>query len=320
MNARISVAKFRRRISIRSNSLLRDLPSLEMMNRNTLDIGSLQIFKAVADTGSVTAAAEKLCYVQPNVSARIKQLEEILKAPLFYRQHRRMILTRAGEALLGYADQILRLVEEAQASVNNDSDEGGVLRIGSLESTAASRLPTVLSSLHRLHPKIQIAVTTGPTDPLVKDVLGYRLDGAFVGGVVDHPDIRCEPTFVENLVLVTEKKYRIESKKHNIVLLSFRHGCPYRIKAEMYFREQGLAPVQIMEFGTLDGILGCVSAGVGVAVLPKSVVDRSQYKQVLKFTSIRKDLAEVQTMFISRRDTSDIRGITLLRNMVVQAK
>lgn len=272
------------------------------MNRKGIEVSTLRIFKTVAELGSVTAAAEKLCYVQSNVTSRIQRLEQTLDAPLFHRQKRRMTLTHAGENLLSYADRILRLVDEACVAVAETSGEGGILRIGSLESTAATRLPPMLTELRRLHPKIQLTVSTGPTDPLVRDLLDYRLDCAFVSGKVGHPEIICEPVFTEELVLITECSHKAITTQIETVLLVFRQGCSYRTKAETLFREMGWAPMRIMELGTLDGILGCVAAGIGVAVLPRSVINQPHYKDILQFTRIPPNLGRVQTMLIRRRD------------------
>ena len=83
-----------------------------------MDFAALEIFRAVAQEGSVTRAAERLGRVQSNVTTRVQQLEEQLGATLFLREGKRMVLTPAGEALRGYADRLLALTEEARQSVH----------------------------------------------------------------------------------------------------------------------------------------------------------------------------------------------------------
>ena len=121
----------------------------------TMDLVALQIFKTVAEEGGITRAAVKLHRVQSNVTTRIKQLEASLGTALFLRQNRRLSLSAEGRRLLAYADQLLRLSSEAQAALR-DGVPRGVLRIGTLESTAATRLPPVLSRFHRAYPEVRV--------------------------------------------------------------------------------------------------------------------------------------------------------------------
>src|SRR6185369_4579254 len=109
-----------------------------------MDLVELQIFKAVAESGGITKAASRLHSVQSNVTTRIKQLERSLGTRLFHRQNRKLVLSSEGRLLLAYADRLLRLSAEAQAAVRNGAPQGQ-LRIGSLESTAATRLPPLLA-------------------------------------------------------------------------------------------------------------------------------------------------------------------------------
>ena len=116
-----------------------------------MDLAALEIFRAVAQEGSVTRAAERLGRVQSNVTTRVQQLEEQLGATLFLREGKRMVPTPAGESLRGYADRLLALAEEARQSVH-PSQPGGRLRLGAMESTAAARLPQPLAQLHAQWP------------------------------------------------------------------------------------------------------------------------------------------------------------------------
>lgn len=279
------------------------------MDRTGIEIGALRAFKAVADIGSVTAAAKRLSYVQSNVTARVRRLEAIVGAPLFHRQRRGMVLTPAGETLLVYANRVLGLVDEACQAVAETVGEGAALRIGSLESTAAVRLPSVLAALHRQHPTLQIFVATGPTDPLLQDVLACRLDGAFVGAKIDHPDIAVVPVFAEELGVIVARRAPPATRAGSPALVVFRQGCPYRAQAERWLRGKGLIPYRMMELGTLDGILGCVAAGMGIAVLPRSVIDRPHYREALSFDPLPPSLGRIRTLFIRRRDAPVLMGM-----------
>ena len=120
-----------------------------------MDLASLRIFKAVAEHGGVNRAASILHRVPSNVTTRVKQLEEELGTQLFARERKRLVLSAEGKVLLDYANELLRLSAEAEAALR-DGAPRGTLRIGSLESTAATRLPSLLSRYHQLHPEVRV--------------------------------------------------------------------------------------------------------------------------------------------------------------------
>src|SRR5256712_9117966 len=144
-----------------------------------MDLAALHIFKTVAETGGITKAAARLHRVQSNVTTRVKQLEESLGTPLFHRHKRRLTLSAEGKLLLAYAERLLRLSSEAQAALRSGAPRG-TLRIGSLESTAATRLPPVLSGYHAAYPEVRLEAGTGTTRPLGAPVLCGDLQAALL--------------------------------------------------------------------------------------------------------------------------------------------
>ncbi len=145
----------------------------------TLDLDALLIFRTVAEQGGITRAATKLNRVQSNVTTRVKQLEERLGTQLFTRTRNRLALSPEGELLLAYADELLRLASEAQAAVKSGKPRG-VFRIGTLESTAAARLPAILARYHRAYPDVQIELFTGTSGALVARVHAFEIEAAFI--------------------------------------------------------------------------------------------------------------------------------------------
>jgi DNA-binding transcriptional LysR family regulator len=267
-----------------------------------MDSRTLNIFRCVAETGSLTAAARQLHTVQSNVTAHIKRLEEEIGLPLFHRKPRGVALTPAGEVLQDYAVRIARLLDEAGRAVRQAGDSLGPLRVGTLESLAAARLPPVLARFRHALPEVDLQLVTGSTEQLAAEVLGYRLDGAFVAGAVAHPDIDYRQLHEEELVLVSEAGRQQRPALSREVLLAFRRGCAFRARAELWLREEGQLPLRTMEFGALDAILGCVAAGMGVTVLPRVVVERPQYREQLAIHTLPARYAHMATGFIRRRD------------------
>ena len=263
----------------------------------------LRVFQAVAETGSMSRAAEALHCVQSNVTGRIQSLETQLGTPLFYRKARGLSLAPGGRVLLDYAEDVLRLLSEAEKAVADSTEARGRLAIGAMETTAAVRLPRVLAAFHERHPAVELSLATGPTQALVEQVLAYELDGAFVGGAVEHPALMQSEMFEEELVLVTEPACAGPEAIGRRVLLVFREGCSYRARAEAWAREAGLLPLRRMEFGTVEAILGCVGAGMGVTLLPRAVVERPAYGTALRCHDLPAHLGRIATHFVQRRDT-----------------
>lgn len=270
-----------------------------------MDLQALRIFKAVADEGSVTRAAGRLHYVQSNVTARLRGLEEALGTELFHRTGRRLAITPAGRTLLAYAEQILGLAEAARQAVRADDVPQGTLVIGSMETMAAARLPAALSAFHRAHPQVELQLETGTTEALLADVLAYRLDCALVAGPQHHPELHAEPVFVEELVLITEAAHPPVGGPrdlHRPQMLSFRSGCAYRGLLERWLIDGGVRPARIASFGTFEAIIGCVAAGMGVSLMPASVVEPHRRLGTIRTHRIEAAYAQVATLLVWRRD------------------
>ena len=108
-----------------------------------MELIGLVTFSAVARTGGITRAADELNTVQSNVTQRIKALEAEIGTVLFERHSRGMTLTGAGRRLLPYAQRMAALSREAVLAARDDGEPKGPLTIGSMETTAAVRLPSL---------------------------------------------------------------------------------------------------------------------------------------------------------------------------------
>ncbi len=271
----------------------------------SMDLQALKFFQAVAKLGSISKAARELNYAQSNLTARIQLLESDLQTKLFYRHNRGTTLTDKGKVLLSYTDEIFQLFDEVKNVMSENQTPKGPLVIGSMETTAAVRLPTLLSKFHREYPIVDLTLKTGPTEQNVQDVLQYELDGAFVAGPIEHPNLTYKTVIEEELVLVTDAFHQSQSSLKEIqnrTILVFRSGCSYRARFEEWLKHEGVLPKKIMEFGTLDGIIGCVKAGLGISLLPRSVVAKYVDEGLLIEHLIPKRFGKVKTIFIYRKD------------------
>ena len=217
-----------------------------------MDATDLKVFEAVARHGSMNRAAAELNTVQSNVTARVRALELELGVLLFQRHARGVKVTPAGRRMLPFSARISRLLSDARAAARDDGIPSGVLEVGTLETTAALRLPSVLASFTKAYPKVRPVVTTGTTCSLIEDVVECRLEGAFVAGPVDHPDLQQESVFREELVLVTPRSIRgIEdlSSITELKTIVFRIGCSYRTRLDNLLNRAGILPPPLKSIG-----------------------------------------------------------------------
>lgn len=239
-----------------------------------MDLDDLHIFRTVVHEGGITRAALRLHRVQSNVTTRIQQLEGALGVRLFLREGRRLELSAAGQVLLTYAERLLDLADEARAAVTSGQPRGR-LRLGSMESTAAARLPARLAEFHGRFPEVQLELRTAPTAPLLADLQEGRLDCALVCGPVDDPRLASRPVFHEELVIVAPAQHPpIRSAKdvRARTLLTFAPGCAYRQRLEAWLAAGGLVPERVVELSSYHAMLGCVASGMGIALIPESLL------------------------------------------------
>lgn len=268
-----------------------------------MELTELRIFKAVADHGGVTRAAAALNRVQSNVTTRVKRLEQRLGARLFNRQGRRLVLSAEGKVLLEYAERLLRLSAEAQAALKAGAPRG-VLRIGALESTAATRLPPLLARYHRDHPAVQLELVTGTTGALVEKVLREEIEAGFVAEPPPAPGLQMRPAFSEQLVLITPKGQARVTGPRDLgqrTVLAFATGCTYRRRLEAWLTRAGVVPQRVMEYGSYHAIIACAAAGGGIAIVPRSVLRVSGLAQGVAVHALPAQLAQARTLLVWRR-------------------
>jgi DNA-binding transcriptional LysR family regulator len=250
-----------------------------------MDLTNLAIFRTVALEQSVTRAAQNLQRAQSNVTTRIQQLEEELGASLFLREGKRMLLTDQGRAFLAYAEQLLALADEARQALH-PQHPAGTLRLGTMESTAAARLPQPLARFHRDYPQVSLEVSTGPSQALLDAVLARRLDCALIaqphswqqGGWQTEelpPGVEAQAVFREELLLVLPADHPPVERPEQVrlrTLAGFAQGCSYRHIALSWLGAGG-PPVRVQEVGSYHAILACVAAGACVGVVPRALLE-----------------------------------------------
>lgn len=268
-----------------------------------MELSQLRIFKAVADQGSIIRASELLHCVPSNITNRIKLLERELGAPLFIRKGRGLIISPSGRLFLGYVNRILSLCEESQRALDPASAPSGKLKIGAIESAAIGRLPKLLSKFHQLYPSVQMQFSTGNWTQLSNEVLSHDLDGAIIAVKPEHPDIESVEIYMEELVLIASPDMGGIHEPHDlngIDIFMWPEGCPYRKKLVNWLqRHEVSSPItSIASYGT---ILGCVSSGAGVSLVPKGVCEQFSRGGSLS-EYVFEDLLPVKNYFVFNKN------------------
>ncbi|HEY3597133.1 MAG TPA: LysR family transcriptional regulator [Paraburkholderia sp.] len=288
-----------------------------------MDLAALTIFRAVVRENGVTRAAAKLNRVQSNVTTRIKQLEEQLGTDLFIRDGRRLVLTPAGETLLPYAERLLALADEARHAVRENRPSGR-LRLGTMESVAATRMPELLARYHHTWPDVALELETGTTGRLIDRVREFEVDAALVATPLDAAASLGElfdtvPVFREELVMLTPRGHRPITQARDIALstlVAFERGCAYRSYVERWYAEHGMRPARVLELGSYHAIVACVAAGAGVAVAPRSVLDLQLDTENIAVHSLG-ELGMIDTLLIWRRGHFSS-ALNALREMLLE--
>ena len=242
-----------------------------------MEIRQIRTFVAIAETGTFTAAAERVHVTQAAISMQIRLLEEETGVRLFVRAPRRITLTEAGEALLPRARRLLREHDAALAELQAFAGaERGRLRLGSASAmVTADPLPAMLCELRRLHPGAEVTVTSGTSDTLVRQILAGDLDAAFVSLPVEAAGIETERLGEDELVVIAspnhplarQKVVSVETLGGERLILGERGGNTRRLIDDLFHRA-GVRQNVVMELNRLAAIRGMVEAEMGVGIVP----------------------------------------------------
>lgn len=243
----------------------------------------LRVLRAVAATGSFSAAARELGCTQPAVSQQMKALEGSAGTPLLIRTGREMRLTQAGEALVRHASGILAGLTAAEEEIAAIAGlRAGRVRLVSFPSASSTLVPAALAALRAAHPGTRVSLVDAEPPRSVEMLRDGDCDIALAfrygasGGEWD--DLTVRPLFTDRLVGLVPEGHRLAAE--DTVAIgdlgdeSWIAGCP-RCRRQLVdvCEEAGFTPR--IDFATDDypAVIGLVGAGLGVAVLPELALD-----------------------------------------------
>ncbi|MGB9723322.1 MAG: LysR family transcriptional regulator [Chloroflexia bacterium] len=250
-----------------------------------LDTYQLQVFLAVVETGSYTGAAQRLHLTQPAVSRQVRLLQERLGVRLLRRSGRRMLPTHAGEHLAEVARQVLamtRQLEQDMALLRGEA--AGVLRIGGSGAPAWYALGRLLPAFRAEYPRVEFRLEGWPVEGAGRALREGRLDLLIGEEEVRERGLTCDVLLGMETALVApadehwvQRKRLALRKLATLPLILPAAGTPSRRFLEDFLEERGLhLPNTLPALEVVDpgAALPLVANGLGVALLPRSILER----------------------------------------------
>ena len=243
-----------------------------------LNLDYLQSFLVVIESGSFSAAAERLHLSQPAVSLQVRQLEKSLNAPLIERVGRTAKPTAAGAALLAHAQQINAAVDLAvDAVARQTGGAAGRIRLGTGATACIFLLPPILKQLRSQLPALEITVTTGNTAEIAKAVEDNVIDIGLVTMPVSGRSFEIIPILKDEFLLIAPRDMPLPARITPAVLASkpvvlFEPGGNTRRVADQWLSRGGVSLKPLMSLGSVEAIKEMVRAGLGCAILPGMAV------------------------------------------------
>jgi len=239
----------------------------------------LRYFDALARVGHFGRAAEHCAVTQPALSMQIKELEELVGAPLVERTARQIRLTGLGEAFAERARGILRAVDElGDLARMSQAPLMGRLRIGVIPTVAPYLLPALVGELARVYPGLDVRPREAVTRKLIDDLMEARLDAAVVALPTSEPLLVEMALLEEEFVLVrpaadARRPVPSAAKLREMRLLLLEEGHCFRDQALAFCNLSPLrAPRDLMEGSSLSTLVQMVGAGIGVTLVPETAL------------------------------------------------
>jgi DNA-binding transcriptional LysR family regulator len=249
-----------------------------------LTLRQLQIFLAVSDTGSTTAAANNIALSQSATSAALNELEAVLGVMLFDRIGKRLILNDNGRLLMPQARQMLDAgATIEQQFAKSDVSTGPGMHIGASTTIGNYLLPSILGlySVHgvKVHPRVMIANTA----EVARAVANFEVDLGLIEGPCHEPDLHIEPWLKDELIIVCASNHPlVKNKGHGKVSIKALRAAGWLLReagsGTREAVEHALVPhlhylSQVGEFGNAEAIKHAAAAGLGIACLSRYVVE-----------------------------------------------
>lgn len=286
-----------------------------------MEFRHLTYFIAVAEEMHFGRAARRLNISQPPLSQQIRQLEEEIGVRLFNRTNRRVEITPAGMIFLEEARRIVTLSKDAvRRAVRAGQGEIGRLAVGFIGSANYSVLPQVVREFRKRFPNVELSLTEMSTSDQVEALLGGRIQAGFLRPPrgIEKKGLTVEPVFREPLLVALPRNHPLRRERsltlrqlaeESFIMIPRRIGPGFFDYLIVLCQEEGFSPNIILEASQYHTVLGLVSAGLGIAVVPASM-QRSRIEGVVFRTISGKTETVLDMAWVAKDQSLVLRNFT----------
>jgi DNA-binding transcriptional LysR family regulator len=241
-----------------------------------MDLRQLEIIRAIAESGSFTAAGEKLHVSQSAISRQILLLEEELGEPVFHRIGRRIRITPAGEALLQLSNRVFQDLEETVSAIGDKQESlRGTLRLVGGMTVCLYVFPSLLAEVRRVHPNLDLKITVGSAERSIAMLRAGVGDLGLITLPIEASDLVSVPVLHEELLLITYPTHPFAQQRQitpadldRQPFILFETGSITRRIVEQFFMRERIAPEIVMETENVEIIKAMVRTGLGISIIP----------------------------------------------------
>jgi DNA-binding transcriptional LysR family regulator len=254
-----------------------------------MDLRQLEIIRAIADTGSFTAAGEKLHVSQSAISRQILLLEEELGEPVFHRIGRRIRITPAGESLLQLSNRVFQDLDETVSAISDKQESlRGTMRLVGGMTVCLYVFPALLAEVRRAHPNLDLKITVGSAERSIAMLRSGAGDLGLITLPVEASDLVSVPVLREELLLITYPAHPL-AKKRQITpadltrqpFILFETGSITRRIVDEFFMRERIEAEIVMETENVEIIKAMVRHGIGISIIPwQAAADDVRTKQL----------------------------------------
>ncbi len=238
------------------------------------------MFQAVAEEGGFTRAGERLHVSQSAVSRQVKLLEDELGGALLHRRGRRVTLTPAGDLLLKTANRLFRDIRDVVWQISETHQlHRGSLRIGGGMTVCMFILPKVLKRYRSLHKQVDLHVTSGTSESLIRQIRKQEIDLGLLTLPIVEKDLEVVPVLREEMVVVTAPGHALSRRRTvhpedlgRFPVILFEPGSNTRKVLDQFFLDEKIPPDVAMETENVEIIKALVANGIGISIIPFSAV------------------------------------------------
>ncbi|HXB55618.1 MAG TPA: LysR family transcriptional regulator [Vicinamibacteria bacterium] len=283
-----------------------------------MDVRQLDMFRAVAEEGSFTRAAERLHVSQSAISRQIKLLEEELGGVLLHRGGKRVALTPPGELLLKTANRVHRDLQEVASQISDTHAlHRGTLSLAGGMTVCMHILPRVLRKYLRLYKEVDLRVVSAATETILRLIRNHEVDLALLTLPIVAKDLEVVPVLKEEMVVVTARGHPLSrertietSRLGRYPWILYEAGSNTRKILEQFFREEEIQVDVAMETENVEIIKSMVAAGLGITLIPYAAIVKDVRHGRFSYARVRGRRLYRETAWVYLRSDYVPRSIT----------